>query len=146
MNETVRAAGTIWGMFGHRLALEGADGKVLVDLGPKGIEGLDLKVGDPVAVSGRRKPSEIKVTLLTLPDGTERALSWPDRPQPDRCGPGKPVDPGPILAAVKAAGYVAEGEPRRRPKHFEITARSQGERHKLHVGLDGAIRKFEAEA
>ncbi|HJE25621.1 MAG TPA: hypothetical protein K8W01_18395 [Methylorubrum populi] len=146
MNETVRASGTIWGVFGHRLALDGAEGRVLVDLGPTGIEGLDLKIGDPVSVSGQRKPSEIKVTGLTLADGTERVLKWPDRPPRDGLKPGEAVDPAPAVANVKAAGYVAEGPPRRKPKHFEITAFKDGKRHELHVGLDGAIRKIKAAA
>lgn len=133
MAETVRASGEIWGLFGHRFALDGADGKALVDLGPAGIRGLDLKAGDTVTVVGRRKPTEIKVTGITLPDGTERAIAWPDKHPA--------ADPGPALAAARAAGYEILGDPRRKPKHFEIDVRRDGQTSELHVEMDGRIRK-----
>lgn len=134
-------SGTIWGVFGHRFAIEGADGKVLIDLGPKGMEGITLREGDRVSVTGERKPSEIKALHITLPDGSRRTI---DRPPPK--GEHAPADAGSALAAARSAGYEILGEPRRKPKHFEIAARKDGAAVELHLELDGRIRKVKAAA
>lgn len=133
MGEVVEASGRIWAVFGHRVAVEGADGRVLANLGPEGIKGLDLAVGDAVRVIGRRKLFEIKATGIVLPDGTRRTIAWPDKHPA--------VDPAAALATMRGAGYEILGEPRRKPKHFEIDARRDGQRWELHVELDGRLRK-----
>lgn len=142
MSITQHASGTVWARFGHRFAIEGKDGRFLADLGPKGAEGLTLKPGDTVAVMGERKPSEIKVTTLTLADGTVRTIDWPKKP--DHPEGKAPADPAAAIAAVEAAGYAVEGDPVRKPKHFEIVGTRAGTRHTIHVEFDGRIRKTEA--
>ncbi|GJD35061.1 hypothetical protein [Methylobacterium aerolatum] len=135
MTDTHHVRGTVWAVFGHRLAIEGADGRTLADLGPKGAEGVSLAVGDRVSVEGEHKPTEIKVTSITVGDGAARAIAWP---KPHEHGD---ADPAAALATVKAEGYAIEGEPTRRPKHFEIMGSKDGSTHELHVTLDGTIRK-----
>ncbi|MCJ2036047.1 hypothetical protein [Methylobacterium sp. J-068] len=134
------ARGTIWAVFGHRLAIEGPDGRILVDLGPEGAKGLALKPGDTIAVTGERRPSEIKVASLTLPDGTQHAIPWkaPHHPgKPDHA----PADPAIAVAALERAGYRLEGEVKRKPKHFELRAVKDGTAFAMHVALDGTIRR-----
>lgn len=142
MSTTQHASGTIWAQFGHRLAIEGTDGRVLADLGPKGAEGLTLKPGDTVAVTGERKPSEIKVATLTLADGTVHTIDWPKKP--DHAEGKAPADAAAAIAAVAAAGYAVDGAPVRKPRHFEIVGTRAGARDTLHVEFDGRIRKTEA--
>ncbi|MCJ2038302.1 hypothetical protein MKK70_26215 [Methylobacterium sp. E-041] len=132
---TTNATGTVWAIFGHRFAIEGADGRHLADLGPKGAEGIALRVGDAVTVEGERKPSEIKVARLTAADGTVHAVTWPAK------AAGSDADPAAAIAAAEAAGYRVTGEPERRPKHFDVPAEKDGQAVRLHVDHDGTVRK-----
>ena len=140
MNDMQEASGTIWAVFGHRFAIEGKEGRFLADLGPKGAEGIELKVGDAVSLKGERKPSEIKVRSLTLKDGSVRTIVWPTKPHEGK-DTREPADPSAAIAAVRGQGYTVEGEPKRKPKHFEIVGSKEGARHEIHVELDGKIRK-----
>lgn len=115
MTDLQTATGTIWAVFGHRLAVEGPDGRFLADLGPEGAKGLTLTPGDTVTVTGERKPSEIKVSRLILGDGPARPIAWPAKA--DKPGHA-PADPEAALAAARRAGYAPSGEARRKPKHF----------------------------
>lgn len=134
------AVGTVWAVFGHRFAIEGQDGRLLADLGPEGAEGIALKAGDAVAIRGEAKPSEIKVTSITLADGTVRNLDRTKRHRDDHAD----ADPAAAIAAVTAAGYTDLSEPRRKPKHFEIAGSKEGSRFDVRVELDGTIRKAKA--
>jgi len=140
MNDTQTITGTVWAVFGHRFAIEAKDVRVLADLGPKGAEGIAIADGDTVTITGERKPSETKVTSITLKDGIVREIAWPKKPHEEKADHA-PADPAAALAAVKADGYAAEGEPARKPKHFEIVGAKDGVRHEIHVELDGNIRK-----
>jgi hypothetical protein len=135
MSDTVTLSGTVADVFAHRFTLETDTGTVLADLGPKGAERIALATGDAVSITGERKPSEIKVTRLTR-GGETLDLSHdkgPDHP---------PADPKPVLAAVEQAGLTPLGEPRRKPKHFEVLARdADGAHHELHVEFDGTLRQ-----
>lgn len=135
MNDTQEVSGTVWAVFGHRLAIEGSAGRFLADLGPKGAAGLTVAVGDAVSLRGERKPTEIKVTSITLNQDAARAITWPAKPDQDE------ADPSAAIAAAKDEGYAVEGEPKRKPKHFEIVGTKDGARHELHVAFDGTIRK-----
>ena len=137
MNGTVEVTGTIWGVFAHRFALETPEGKVLADIGPHHGEHLLLVEGERVTVRGDRKPSEIKAELVVTADGTHHRIERPKKPEHDAHAP---ADPEVALQSVRADGYAAAGEPKRKPKHWEIRA-TRGERaYELHVELNGRIR------
>jgi hypothetical protein len=132
----ITLAGEVTDLFGHRFVLVTANGKILADLGPKGLEEISLSIGDKVTLTGEQKPSEVKVhgithggRTVTLPHGK------------DKHGPHGEPDHEAALAAVKAAGFEPVGSPRRKPKHFEIDGRRGNEFVELHVELDGHIRK-----
>ncbi len=136
MNDMQEVSGTVWAVFGHRLAIEEAGGRrCLADLGPKGADGIAVAVGDAVSLKGERKPTEIKVTSITLNDGAAREIAWPVKPDHGE------ADPSLAIAAVEDEGYAGMGAPKRKPKHFEIVGSKDGTRHELHVALDGRIRK-----
>lgn len=141
MDDIQEAMGTVWAVFGHRFAIEGQGGRLLADLGPKAAERIALKVGDTVTLKGERKPSEIKVTSLTLPDGSVRTIDWPKKRRSDGMDDKAPADPAVAVAAVRAEGYAVEGEPKRKLKHFELVGIKDGTRHEFHVERDGRIRK-----
>ncbi|KQP67774.1 hypothetical protein ASF41_21395 [Methylobacterium sp. Leaf111] len=145
MPPTCSTHGTIWALFGHRLAIESPEGRVLVDLGPEGaralaLAGVTLTPGDAIAVTGERKPSEIKAIAITAPDGMRHAIA---RPRPEDGDAGQ-ADPTVAFAALRKAGFQVEGEARRRPKHFEIRARKDGGYVEAHVTFVGVIRKTKA--
>ena len=142
-NETIALSGTIQHVFAHRFTLDSEGRTHLADLGPKGAEAFPLAAGLAVTLEGERRPSEIKVTRIAT-DGGEPVTIAHKKPQhaPGHNHPDLPADPANALAAVKDAGWTAEGEPVRKPKHFEIVARQNGgDRIELHVDFAGAIYK-----
>ena len=144
MTDTVTLSGTVADIFAHRFTLLTDAGPVLADLGPKGAEAVTLAAGDAVSLTGQTKPSEIKVHSLTR--GSETiAISQGEKPGPkpgDKGHDQAPADPTLARVAVEKAGLRPVGEPRRKPKHFEMLARdAEGRHHEIHVELDDTLRK-----
>jgi hypothetical protein len=131
-------SGTITHIFHHRFVLRTGDGDVLADLSPKGSEQIALRLNDEVTIEGEMKPSELKVARLTRAGDTIRIEHKP-KPHKEH---GPPADPAVAVAAAQAAGFAILGQPRRKPKHFELLGRRNGEFSELHVELDGHIRKM----
>lgn len=142
-HDTVALTGTIEHVFAHRFTLV-ADGMThLADLTPKGLEAFPLREGLHVSLEGEQRPSEIKVTRIATP-GREQVHIEHKKPHhgPGHKHPDGPANPMRILVAVKAEGWVPEGEPRRKPKHFEVLARQDaGPWNELHVDFAGTIYK-----
>jgi hypothetical protein len=129
-------SGRIIHVFGHRFVVHTAEGDILADLTPKGIENLTLRIGDQVNLEGEMKPTELKVERFTR-DGRTFAITHKKHDEDHHA----PVDPALALAGAKAAGFQTVGAPRRKPKHFEVLARRENAFHELHVEFDGHIRK-----
>ena len=145
-NETVALSGVIEHVFAHRFTLNADGHTYLADLGPKGAEAFALNEGLSVWVEGERRPSEIKVTRIAAEGGD---LVRIEHKKPHH-GPGHehahaPADPALVLASVQRAGWTVKGEPRRKPKHFEVFARrDNGVWSELHVDFAGKIYKEKA--
>lgn len=142
-HDTVALAGTIEHVFAHRFTLT-ADGQThLADLTPKGLEAFPIEEGMSVSLEGERRPSEIKVTRIAA-HGREPVSIEHKKPHhaPGHKHADVPPDPARVLGALKADGWAARGEPRRKPKHFEVLARQDdGPWTELHVDFAGAIYK-----
>ncbi len=146
----VRMSGKVLDIFAHRFVLETADGKCLVDLTPHGADAVQLKSGDDIIVEGERKPSEVKVLKLER-SGQSFIIAHkppkhekPDHHKPHHHGPDHhhaDADPSIAKNAVKSAGFKVIGEPRRKPKHFEVLGKKGKSYQELHVELDGNIYK-----
>ena len=133
----VTEAGIIDAVFAHRFVLRRHDGtRLLADLGPKGAEAFPLAEGAEVTIEGEIKPSELKVSSIT-PKGGEAVAIAHGKPHDDRAE----IDPAAARAAVERAGLTPLGEPRRKPKHFEVLARRGADLVEVHVEQDGTIRK-----
>lgn len=143
-NEKIALSGTIQHVFAHRFTLE-SDGKHhLADLGPKGVEAFPLASGLPVTLEGERRPSEIKVTRIAA-EGRAPVVIEHNKPNhgPGHKHPDVPADSATVLSAARSAGWAPEGEPRQKPKHFEVLARKQGEElTELHIDFAGTIYKL----
>jgi hypothetical protein len=129
-------SGKITHVFGHRFVVRTDQGDVLADLTPKGLEQITLRLDDEVKLEGEMKPSELKVTEFTR-SGKTVQLDLGQKPHADQPA----SDPVVVLAAARTAGFRLVGEPRRKPKHFEVLGQQNGEFHELHIELDGKIRK-----
>jgi hypothetical protein len=130
--------GAVQNVFAHRFTLLTAEGVMLADLTPHGAEKIKLIVGDNVRIEGERKPSEIKVDRVQRGDLTvtiEHPKKHGPRDAPDHDGDAKAA-----AAFARAAGFEVIGEPRRKPKHFEILVRKNSEFSELHVSFDGSVR------
>jgi hypothetical protein len=111
-------SGEVTGIFGHRFVIKSATGKILVDLGLKSAERVALKTGDRVKAFGEVKPSELKVTQITKHGGEPIDIEHKKKP---REGKHEPIaDPKMVIRAARDAGFAIIGEPKRRPKHFEV--------------------------
>jgi hypothetical protein len=130
--------GMIRDVFGHRFVLTTDDGTILADVGAGAPEGVRLKVGAKVKITGKKTPSEIKVRLFQ--SGSGETIEIPHKPKqkhPHKDG----GDPEAAVRAALDAGYIVEGEPKRKPKHFELQAIRGGHHYELHIMLNGDIRK-----
>jgi len=136
-----KISGTVIDIFAHRFVLKTMDGTLLGDLTPHGAAEVTLHIGDTVDIEGEQKPSEIKVSKITLEGHTVAIAHKPPKHHDKGIDHHPYADPAPALAAARAAGYRIVGEPRRKPKHFEILGRNGDRFHELHVELDGRIRK-----
>ena len=148
-HERVEVSGEIVDVFAHRFTIERADGsRVLADLGPKGAEAFALQRGLAIVASGEMKPSELRVERIAKTGAAPIEIEHRKRHEHDH-GPGHhgphhdhgPADPKVALRAVTAAGLLPLGDPRRKPKHFEVLARRGRAFVECHVELDGHIRK-----
>ncbi len=157
----VRMSGKVSDIFAHRFVLETADGKCLADLTPHGVAAVQLKSGDEIIIEGEQKPSEVKVLKLERsgqsfviahkppkhekPDHHKPHHYGPDHHGPDHHGPDHhhhpDADPAIAKTAAKSAGFKVIGEPRRKPKHFEVLGKKGKSYQELHVELDGNIYK-----
>ncbi len=135
----ISVSGKILHLFAHRFVVQTADGAILADVTPEGIEQIALHVGDTVSLEGEMKPSELKVARLTCGG---RLVQIEHRKKPHRGDHGHaPADAEIALNAARAAGYAPVGAPRRKPKHFEGLGRRNDALTELHIELDGNIRK-----
>ena len=135
--DQIRLSGKIVHVFAHRFVVQTPKGAVLADLTPHGADLVKLRIGADVELEGEQKPSELKVTRFAC-DGA--SVTIPHKKKPDH-GHHEPADPARAVEAARAAGFEPVGTPRRKPKHFEIEGRRNGETYELHVELGGRIRK-----
>ncbi len=129
--------GKVTHVFAHRFVVDTDAGAVLADLTPHGQEKVRLTVGEHVTLRGEMKPSELKVSEATRNGETVR-IDHNKKHGPDHHAPADPVI---VVRAARDAGYEPVGEPRRKPKHFEVLGRKDGTHVELHIELDGHIRK-----
>ena len=136
-HERFKVCGKIEHVFSHRFVVRTAKGAVLADLTPHGAELIALRIGAEVELEGEMKPSELKVSRF-VSDGKSVSIEHKKKPEH---GHHEPVDPDKAIEAARAAGFEPTGKPRRKPKHFEIDGRRNGQDYELHIELDGRIRK-----
>ena len=134
---TTAITGKITHVFGHRFVVETSKGFVLADLTPKGAEQHILRVSEDVRLWGEMKPSELKVSRLTVGKTT---IDIEHKEKPHHHHPH--AEPGDALKAAREAGFEPLGEPRRKPKHFEVLGRRNDQLTELHIELNGHIRKM----
>ncbi|NIJ69966.1 hypothetical protein [Xanthomonas sp. 60] len=142
-HETLALAGTIEHVFAHRFTVLSGNTVHLADLGPKGAQAFALEPGLTVRLEGEQRPSEIKVLRIARKGGrfVEVHHAKPHH-APKHAHPDVPADPLVALAAVEKADWKVRGEPRRKPKHFEVLARRGGGGWtELHVDFAGTIYK-----
>jgi hypothetical protein len=136
--DTTSHHGTIRDVFGHRFVLITSDGPVLADISPHAPETVRLTPGAKVKITGERTPSEIKVHLFQ--SGTGETIEIPHKSKKKHSHNGN-GDPEVAVKAAFDAGYIVEGEAKRKPKHFELRAIRNGHHYDLHIMLNGDIRK-----
>ena len=142
-NEKIALSGTIKHVFVHRFTVESEGKTHLADLGPKGAEAFSLSSGLAVSLEGERRPSEVKVTRIEA-EGRAPVVIEHNKPNhaPGHKHPDIPADLDAVLSAARRAGWAPEGEPRQKPKHFEVLARKKGEEPmELHIDFAGTIYK-----
>jgi hypothetical protein len=135
--ERFKISGKITHVFSHRFVVETPNGAVLADVTPHGVGIVKLRIGADVGLEGERKPSELKVARFIC-DGQRIDIEHKKKHEPDHHAA---ADPKVAIGAARAAGFEPIGEPRRKPKHFEVLGLRDGRHSELHIELDGRIRK-----
>jgi hypothetical protein len=135
-HRTTSITGKITHVFGHRFVVETNHGAVLADITPKGVEQHTLRVGEDVNLWGEMKPSELKVSRFTAGNKT---ITIEHKKKPHDHHPH--ADPSDAIRAARDAGFEPLGQPRRKPKHFEVLGRRNRQLTELHIELNGHIRK-----
>lgn len=136
-HKIITAKGKITHVFAHRFVVETKDGSVLADITPKGLDQHALRVGESVELEGEMKPSELKVSRIT--NGKTTITIDHKKPNDHHHDDAKPDA---ALKSARAAGFEPIGEPRRKPKHFEVLGRRDNKLIELHIELGGHIRKM----
>jgi len=140
-HETVRFSGEVLHLFAHRFVIRTEAETILADLTPHGAAAVELHIGDIVTIEGEQKPSEVKVSKLQR-DKHTFVITGPEHHHgPEHAHPHEPADREIAVKSAKAAGYAVIGEPRRKPKHFEILGQKGASIEELHIELNGHIRK-----
>jgi hypothetical protein len=135
-HQIITITGRITHVFGHRFVVQTRHDTVLCDVTPKGLERIQFHVGDSVELEGEQKPSELKVARFTR-DNTTVAIEYKEKHHQH-----EDADPADALRAARAAGFATRGEPRRKPRHFEVLGERDARLIELHIELDGHIRKM----
>jgi hypothetical protein len=134
-HRTIAITGKVAYVFAHRFVVVTGDGAVLADLTPRGAEQHALRIGEVVSLEGEMKPSELKVSQLT----TGKTTIMIEHKKPHDHHPH--AEPGDAMKAARDAGFEPLGQPRRKPKHFEVLGSRDHQLTELHIELNGQIRK-----
>jgi hypothetical protein len=136
----VKAAGTVTDVFGHRIVVQTATGKVLADIGPKAAETIKVKQHDHVEIEGDQKPAEIKVRRIGIAGGQmyDTGHGGPKHDKQHRHGDA-PFGPAEATAMARTAGYDLIGDARPNKRHFEAVATKGGTKFEIHVHRDGRV-------
>jgi hypothetical protein len=133
-------SGTVAAVFAHRFVVESSDGQFLANIGSDAVGRIGLRRGDKVTLKGKLKPAEIKVTEIEKGAGEPIHIERKKKHGHDERRDYQ--DPSDAIAAVIRKGFEVMGEPRRKPKHFQISGRSAtGDFTEFQVGFGGTIRK-----
>jgi hypothetical protein len=135
-HHAIAVTGKITHVFGHRFVVETISGAVLADITPRGLEQHALRIGEDVSLWGEMKPSELKVSRLTA---VKTTITIEHKGKPHHHHPH--AEPGDAIKAARDAGFEPLGQPRRKPKHFEVLGRRNDRLTELHIELNGRIRK-----
>ncbi len=146
-HEHIKIEGRIGDVFFHRFVVELTSGeRLLADLGPKGAEVFPLETGAEIVAEGEMKPSELKVERIARKGEKLVEVEHKKKHPPHHHGPhdhhhDAHAEPDVAKRAVARAGYETIGEPRRKPKHFEVLGRKGRRLFECHVAFDGDIYK-----
>jgi hypothetical protein len=136
MSEVIAITGKVTHVFAHRFVVETGQGAVLADLTPKGVERHAVRIGEVVSLTGEMKTSELKVSQLSI--GKKTIMIEHKKPHNHH----PHAAPGDAIKAARDAGFEPLGQPRRKPKHFEVLGRRDRQLTELHIELNGQIRKL----
>ena len=144
LSNTVVVRARIADVFGDRVLIEDATGRILVEIGPSTVRPAVLEAGQSVEVEGRLRGRTIEARRVAPMDATaegaapsiipERATA-PAVPQAQEAPRttssadaliaqlSRPADPATIRSTLEAVGLQSAGPPVRKNKHTEIATR-----------------------
>lgn len=145
--EDVVLKGPVSDVFGHRVVMESASKKFLINFGPKIKDLSALKVGDTVSVEGDLTNSgEVRAFNVTLADGKKIEVakdktSWKEWLMGDNDDADKlfTADDAKKLATDK--GYTLSGNIAADKKHFVASATKDGKPVEVELHRDGSVKE-----
>ena len=142
--EPLKIQGTVSDVVGHRVVVESADGKILVDLGPEADGQTALKVGDKITVDGDMKPGDqLHAESVTLASGQVYELhkkkGWLEWLTGKSTAELAPITIDQAKKFASAKGYTLTSEPVAEKKHFVANATKDGKTFSIDIHADGSI-------
>lgn len=142
--DVVSIDGTVKEIFGNKFIIEDANGRKLIETGPRGQDIARVAVGDRVKVDGRNREGFTHAGAITLANGQRVTLDGPGLGPGPRGPGGGAFNQDAILGSVRNAGYSDARIQDVKKHHAEVIASNRdGKRIELHVEFDGNIRKIE---
>ncbi len=143
--EQAKISGTIMDIYGPRFVLDTANGKILVEMSPRGMDKVKLKTGEKIDVEGDRMQNQLRAQRVTLADG-HAYTTGPKQRTWREFVTGKP-DAGRNVAftaadaakTATAAGYTVKGDARPERRNFVLMGTKAGTDYELLVAKNGRI-------
>ena len=147
--EPMKLEGTITDVIGHRLIVQGPNGKTIVSLGRKAKDQSALKSGDKITVEGDlRKDDELMADKITLSDGrtfeTGKKQSWYEWMTGKKPAPEGAFTAAEAKTIAIGKGYALAADPVSEKKHFTTMASKDGKSYELNIHRDGNVEAKEA--
>lgn len=142
--EPMKLEGTVTDVIGRRVIVQGPDGKVLVDLGPRATNQTALKSGDKIVVDGdMRKGDQLLARQVTTTDGQSyvirRKTGWMDWLTGRKPPPPQAFTATEARAVAIKQGYTLTSEPMSEKAHFVANATKDGKPFEVDIHRDGKV-------
>ncbi len=142
--EPATLTGKVTDVFGRRVALDTKDGKVLVNLGPRAVSQVAVKIGDTLTVEGDlRRGDEMRARRVSTRDGklyeVNKPKTWSEWLLGKEPATTTSYAPGDAKKIAEGKGYSLTSDLKPERSHFVANATKDGKPFEIEIHRDGRI-------